>query len=81
MKVTVYHKYHCAQCLITMRQLEANGIPFEAINIDDHPEYKQQLKDEGFGSTPVVKLDNGKSWSGFQINEVRALIANKAQFA
>jgi len=65
MSITVFSKQNCMQCKMTKRQLEAKGIPFEEKNTDDNPEVLEQLREEGFGSLPVVKAGE-ESWTGFQ---------------
>ncbi|KRL57797.1 hypothetical protein FC70_GL000268 [Paucilactobacillus oligofermentans DSM 15707 = LMG 22743] len=35
-------------------------------NIDEQPEFIDSLKAEGFQATPVIKLGNGDSFTGFR---------------
>lgn len=58
---------------MTKKFLHQHNIDFIEHNIDEQPEYVQQLKDEGFMATPVVKLPNGTAFSGFRPDQLRQL--------
>lgn len=58
---------------MTKRFLAEHNIKFVEHNIDKQPEYVQKLKAEGFMATPVVKLPNGKSFSGFRPDRLAQL--------
>jgi glutaredoxin len=75
--VIVYTKKPCPQCDMTMRRLDSRGVTPVAIRIDDDAGavILEELKAEGFGSAPVVKilsrdLSGGTSkvaeWAGFR---------------
>lgn len=53
--------------------LKQHNVSFVEHNIDEHPEFISQLKKDGFKATPVVKLPNGKSFSGFRPDELKQL--------
>ncbi|HIX35544.1 MAG TPA: glutaredoxin-like protein NrdH [Candidatus Limosilactobacillus merdigallinarum] len=71
--VTVFSKNNCIQCKMTKMFLKQHKVSFVEHNIDEHPEFISQLKKDGFKATPVVKLPNGKSFSGFRPDELRQL--------
>lgn len=71
--ITVYSKNNCVQCKMVKKQLTANNIDFQEINVDEQPEYKEYLKDHGWKAAPVVESEIG-DFSGNQPDKVRALI-------
>jgi len=83
-KLTVFHKNDCIQCKMTMNMLDAADIPFDTVNIDEQPEVAQQLKDEGFKSAPVVKVEGvgeNDAWMGFRIDKIRNYIRKHGTLA
>ncbi|KRO10227.1 hypothetical protein IV59_GL002055 [Paucilactobacillus hokkaidonensis] len=58
---------------MTKRFLTEHNVNFVEHNIDEQPEYIDRLKQEGFLATPVVKLGNGKSFSGFRPDVLKQL--------
>lgn len=58
---------------MTKMFLKQHSVPFVEHNIDEHPEFIDQLKKNGFKATPVVKLPNGKAFSGFRPDELKQL--------
>ncbi len=70
--VTVYSKNNCMQCNMTKKELTKLGVNFREINLDEQPEYIQQVKDLGFSSAPVVKTVSD-IWAGFQPAKLKAL--------
>ncbi|EGT5711042.1 glutaredoxin-like protein NrdH [Cronobacter dublinensis subsp. dublinensis] len=74
MCITIYTRNDCVQCHATKRALESRGIAFDTINLDEHPEAIDTLREQGFRQLPVVMADD-LSWSGFRpdmINRLRA---------
>ncbi|EOT1172016.1 glutaredoxin-like protein NrdH [Cronobacter dublinensis] len=74
MRITIYTRNDCVQCHATKRALERRGIAFDTINLDEHPEAIDTLREQGFRQLPVVMADD-MSWSGFRpdmINRLRA---------
>lgn len=72
-KITVFSKNNCVQCKMTKRFLTEHNVNFVEHNIDEQPEYIDRLKQEGFMATPVVKLGNGQSFSGFRPDVLKQL--------
>ena len=77
--ITVYSKPKCMQCEMTKMWLNQNKIPFETVDIEANPGAFELLKHYGYSSLPVVAIDdeisdNSKSWSGFQIDKLEALL-------
>ncbi|KRN59573.1 hypothetical protein IV45_GL001322 [Limosilactobacillus secaliphilus] len=53
--------------------LKQHNVSFVEHNIDEQPEFIEQLKKDGFKATPVVKLPNGKAFSGFRPDVLKQL--------
>ena len=58
---------------MTKKFLKQHQINFIEHNIDEQPEYVEQLQAEGFMATPVVKLPNGNAFSGFRPDRLSQL--------
>ena len=77
--ITVYSKPNCMQCNFTKMWLTQNKIPFEVVDIEANPGALELLKHYGYSSLPVVAIDDelsdeSKTWSGFQIEKLEALL-------
>lgn len=57
MKVVVYSKANCPACVKVKSQFSSNGIEFEEVRVDQVPEARQMLVDNGHRSVPVVYAD------------------------
>lgn len=77
--LTVYSKPKCMQCEMTKMWLTQNKIPFETVDTEANPEVLELLSHYGWQTLPVMAIDdeisdNSKSWSGFQIDKLEALL-------
>ena len=77
--LTVYSKPSCMQCEMTKMWLNQNKIPFETVDTGAIPEALELLRHYGWQTLPVVAIDdeisdNSKTWSGFQIDKLEALL-------
>lgn len=77
--ITVYSKPRCMQCEMTKMWLKQNKIGFENVDIEANPGALELLKHYGYGSLPVVVIDDefdnpDKAWAGFQIEKLEALL-------
>ena len=77
--LTVYSKPRCMQCEMTKMWLNQNNIPFEAVDIEANPGALELLRHYGWQTLPVVTLDDelgdkSKTWAGFQIDKLEALL-------
>lgn len=77
--LTVYSKPRCMQCEMTKMWLTQNKIPFETVDTGANPGALELLSHYGWQTLPVVAIDdeisdNSKSWSGFQIDKLEALL-------
>lgn len=64
---------------MTKMWLTQNKIPFETVDTEANPEALELLSHYGWQTLPVVAIDdeisgNSKSWSGFQIDKLEALL-------
>lgn len=77
--IKVYSKPKCMQCEMTKMWLTQNKIPFETVDTEANPGALELLKHYGYSSLPVVAIDDelsdeSKTWSGFQIEKLEALL-------
>lgn len=77
--LTVYSKQNCIQCEMTKMWLDQNKIPYDTVDVIENPEALELLSHYGWQTLPVVAIDdeisdNSKSWSGFQIDKLEALL-------
>ena len=77
--LTVYSKPNCIQCEMTKMWLNQNKIPYDTVDTEANPEALELLSHYGWQTLPVVAIDdeisdNSKSWSGFQIDKLEALL-------
>ena len=54
--VLVYTGPDCVACKATKRWLRNHDVDFDEIDVEEHPEARKQLLDEGFTSLPVVVI-------------------------
>lgn len=77
-KVIVYTKSNCVQCRQTKSFLERAGIEFDLIDLEQDAEALNKVKSLGFSSAPVVEIEGGNSWAGFnpiKLNELKSQLA------
>lgn len=78
--VRIYSKPACPQCSMTYKRLEARGIPFEVVDITEHPAALEYVtEDLGYLQAPVVFIEDGTGqnhWSGFRPDKIDALEKN-----
>ena len=74
--VTVYSKNNCVQCKMTKRFLDSNNVEYKdayrEINLDEQPEYIDQVKELGFSAAPVIQTPT-EVFSGFQPGKLKQL--------
>lgn len=58
---------------MTKKFLEQHNVAFVEHNIDEQPEFIDELKANGFMATPVVQLPDGNAFSGFRPDMLRGL--------
>lgn len=70
--IFVYTAPSCAQCKMVKRFLDKAGKPYQEID-GTIEEIRDALKEEGFGSFPVVK-QGAIAFAGFRPDELRKLV-------
>lgn len=59
MKILLYTKTVCSQCIPIKGYLKAHNIPFDTINIEHDEKAYDFLKSQNYQATPVVFLKDG----------------------
>lgn len=54
MEVKLYSKNNCSKCMFSKMFLNNQGIDFKEINIDNDEAARQELKNKGYQSLPVI---------------------------
>lgn len=74
MQVTVYSTPGCVQCNQTKKQFDKLGVPYDAIDLSQHPELTEQFKEDGLLQAPIVVVGEGldaRRWSGFRLDKIK----------
>lgn len=71
--VTVFSKNNCMQCHMVKKWLSDKAVQFQEINIDEQPQYIDQVREMGFMAAPIIVKDT-LSFSGFRPTELAKLI-------
>lgn len=72
MKIVVWEKPNCVQCMQTKRVMEHEGIQFTTRRLDRSPKAIERFKEMGLMAAPIVETDT-KRWSGFRLEKIRSL--------
>ena len=77
--ITVYSKPRCMDCMYTKMWLDQNKVEYENVDIEANPGAFELLKHYGWKTLPVVVIDEefedpNKSWAGFQVDRLEALL-------
>lgn len=57
--ITVFTTSTCAYCAMVKNYLTAKGKEFEVVNLEDHPEKREELFEKtGVMSVPITKVDD-----------------------
>ncbi|CCJ66459.1 NrdH-redoxin [Leuconostoc sp. BM2] len=60
---------------MTKKFLEAQGIAFKEVNIEEETQYVDELKANGYRQTPVVAIEGMPSFSGFRPDVLKKISA------
>jgi glutaredoxin 3 len=64
-KITIYTTRWCGYCVRTKALLDARGLPYEEISLDDDPQFRQTLTElTGGWTVPQIVID-GTPIGGF----------------
>jgi len=73
MKITVYTTTYCPWCKTVKKYLDSKGVQYEAINMDERPEIREQMMKLGFATAPITS--DGKNYVlGWKPGELARLI-------
>ena len=64
--LTVYSKNNCPFCDRAKALLESKGVPFKVIKMEDEPEAREFLVDQGLRSVPQIFKDGILLPGGYQ---------------
>lgn len=72
--IKVYTTPDCMQCDQTKKFLDRNNLPYDVIDLTQHPEAMSMVKEMGYMAAPVVIADRDH-WSGFRFDKLKDLVA------
>lgn len=64
--IKVYSKNNCPFCDRAKSLLESKGIAYEAVNIEEHPDAREFLTDQGLRSVPQIFNGTALLAGGYQ---------------
>lgn len=64
--IKVYSKNNCPFCDRAKSLLESKGVAYEAINIEEHPDAREFLVDQGLRSVPQIFKGTALLPGGYQ---------------
>lgn len=74
MKVTVWTKSNCSQCVMTKKLMTRKGVDFTEADLESDSEQLQKFKEEGLMQAPIIVLGHdGRRWSGFRPDLIEEL--------
>jgi glutaredoxin-like protein NrdH len=74
LKITVWTKSACSQCVMTKNLLAREGLEYEEADLESSPDQLQKFKDAGLLQAPIVVLGNeGRAWAGFRPDLIKEL--------
>ena len=74
MTITVYSKPNCIACDRTKKFLDSKGIDYTPVDITEDPAAYEKVTNMGFMAAPVVVVEGGDAWSGYQREKLTALV-------
>lgn len=72
MKITVWTKPNCVQCMQTKREFDKRGIIYRERRLDKSPKAVARFIEMGLTSAPIIESD-AKRWSGFRLDKIKSL--------
>lgn len=64
--ITVYSKHNCPYCDRAKALLESKGVEYKVVNIEETPDAREFLVDQGLRSVPQVFQDGVLLAGGYQ---------------
>lgn len=73
-RVTVYTLPSCVQCDRTKKLMDREGIAYDPVKLEDHPDIAADFKEQGLLQAPIVVVGNdGRRWTGFRPDLIKEL--------
>jgi glutaredoxin-like protein NrdH len=73
-RVTIYTLPHCVQCDRTKKLMDREGVAYDVVKLEEHPEQLAAFKEEGLLQAPIVVVgNNGRRWAGFRPDLIKEL--------
>lgn len=84
--VTIYGKYDCNMCAMTVKLFDREGVPFTYINIEEDPDaFKFVTHTLGYKQAPAVvaRFPGGseETWSGFRVDRIKGYARASSKWA
>ena len=76
MKVKLFSKPGCGQCIATERAFKSKGVDYEYVDLSTDEEAVATIKSLGYLGAPVVYLDEDTHWTGFQLDKIEEHLLN-----
>lgn len=76
MSVIVWTKTPCVQCGAVKRAFKAKGVAFVERDLTLHPAALENFKEQGLMQAPIVEAEGHKTFSGYEPDSVKAIIAS-----
>lgn len=71
-KITVYGRPNCVQCNATYRALDAKGINYIKLDLNEYEDMATKFRNQGHMQAPVVVVESDL-WSGFRPDKISQL--------
>ncbi len=79
-QATVFSREGCVQCNATFRALDARGVQYHVVDVDELPTgAADELRALGFQQLPVVKAERMAAWSGFRPDLIGAIESSRRE--
>lgn len=76
--VVVYSTPNCAQCGLTYRVMDSNGIEYTIVDLSTNKAAVEYVtEDLGYFQAPVVVASDKNHWSGFRPDKIQQLAAEE----
>lgn len=72
MKITVWEKPNCVQCMQTKKQFDNRGIIYQVRRLDRSPKAVERFLEMGLMAAPIIETDD-RRWSGFRLDRIKSL--------
>ena len=66
MKITIYGKPNCMQCIFARRYLDERNVPYQYIDVFQHEPSLEYIKSLGIQAMPVIEADGFEPFNGMR---------------